>query len=200
MTELYKPRHQAQLGRGTPVPGATQGSMDCGPRTIQMGIDQLTRGERVPDIAEIRDRMNAEGAQSTNTADAQRCVESYDEPEMGKLDRKPLTYYKREGDQDALDDAVKGGDYVHLAIDYGTFNDVADNTGDPGFRGGHSVGVFGWRKDDDGDVEWRLFDPLDDGRSGGIPIGPRWVKRSKLIAAWEDFGRYWGALRGGSHV
>ena len=84
--------------------------------------------------------------------------------------------------------AVARGAFVQLAIDYGKFNDMQKRkTGDPNFRGGHSVGVMGERKKN-GVVEWLMFDPLDDGRRSGIPKGPRWVKRGDLIAALKAFG------------
>lgn len=164
-----------------------------------MGIDQLTRGQLVPSITDIRKRMGKAGNKTTNTADAEKCVESYD-TEMAKYDRKPLRYERRTGKAylPLLDDAIKGGAYVHLAIDYGVLNDKLDGkTGDPKFTEGHSVGVFGWKRDEKGIIYWRLFDSLDDKRRAGIPKGPRWVRKSALQAALTSFGTYFGILRGG---
>lgn len=199
MTSVYHPKHQPQLGRGIPVPGRSKGSRDCGPRTVQMGIAQLTRGQLVPSIADIRERMGKPGPQTTSTFDADRCVESYTVRVMAPLSRAGLDYIRFTGFRylPLLRDAIKGGDYVQFAIDYGVLNKrLRGRTGDPAFTGGHSVGVHGWRIRD-GKVQWQLFDPLDDGRRKGIPNGPRWVSPGAVIAAWRSFGAYAGIFRGG---
>lgn len=193
----YVPRHQKQLVRGIPVPGRTTGSRDCGPRTIQMGIDFLTKGDLVVGIADLRKRMGRPGPQPTNVQNAKTGVESYRKP---KVNRKPLKYYIKTRISD-LAPAVAKGKYAQLAIDYGKFNDLMFKTGDPNFRGGHSVGVLGQRKKN-GVVQWLLFDPLDDGRRSNIPKGPRWVPKWKLVRAMESFAGgknrcYAGVFSGG---
>jgi hypothetical protein len=161
-----------------------------------MGIDQVTRGQVVPSIVDIRKRMQKTGSKTTNTADAKRCVDSF----KSIPGRRPLRYVRLTGEAhlDVLDDAIKGGEYAHLAISYGVFNDKMDRkTGDPGFRKGHSVGVFGWKRDGKGIIWWRLWDPLDDRRRPGIPKGSRWVRKSALVAALKSYGSYFGIIRGG---
>ena len=197
---IRSPRHQPQLGRGPTA------SKDCGPRAVQMGLDQISRGQLIPSIPDIRQRMGKAGNQTTNTSDAERAVESWDD-EMVAFKRKPLRYERRQGEAwlRLLDDALKGGAYAHLAIDYGVFNDRCKahgvRTGDPRFRGGHSVGIMGWKRDEKGTVFWRLWDPLDDARRPRvIPKGPRWVRRSILVAAWKAFGGYFGIFRGGERI
>ena len=191
----YAPLHQPQLDRGTPVPGRTQGSRDCGPRTWQMGIDFLTRGGKVPDIAELRRRGQVSGPQRTDVNDARLAVQSYD----SIRGRRPLRLYVKTylGDVSA---AVRAGKYVLACIDYGVLNDRLARTGDPAFRDGHSVGLLGHRVMG-GEVQWRLWDPLDDGRRAGIPEGPRWVDKADLVAAMEAFaggsGRCWAGVFGG---
>ena len=177
----YVLKFQQQLNRGTPVPGRTKGSMDCGPRAVQMGIDYQSKGKKVPTISTIRQKMGRPGAQQTNIYNARDCVDGMPVP-----GRKPLRYFikSRVGDVTA---AVKGGKYVQLCIDYGKFNDLMGKTGDPNFRGGHSVGVLGQRTKN-GVVQWLLFDPLDDNRRSNIPQGPRWVPKWKLVRALEKFG------------
>ena len=208
VTDIYHPRHSGQLGHGIPVPGRSRGSRDCGPKVIQFGIDQLTRGQLRPTIVEIRERMGKEGPVTTNTTDAERCVESYDN-EMSRIDRRPLKYDRYRGGafRRHLVDALKAGDFVQIAIDYGTFNRrLGFRTGDPNFVGspgrpaGHSVGGHGWRDRDTREPEMFLFDPLDDGRRAGIPDGPRWVPLSAVLAAWRDLGGYFGILRGGERT
>lgn len=201
MSDIYQPRHQPQLNRGVPVPGGSRGSRDCGPRSIQMALDGLTRGELVPSIPEIRKRMGKSGAQTTNTSDAERCVESYD-AEMSHFDRRRLIYDRFRGSVflPLLSDAVRAGEPVQLAIDYGRFNVLMRRkTGDPNFTGGHSVMVHGWRRSGHRQ-QWLLFDPLDDARRDGIPDGPRWVPKSALVGAWKSFGGYFGILRGGERT
>ena len=201
MTSVYHPRPYRQLGRGVPVPGKSRGSMDCGPATVRMGIRQLTRGELDPSIEDIRARMGKPGPVPTSTADALRAVNSYNAPEMGPLDRRPLNYQRLTGAmfEPLLRDAVKGGAFVQVAIDYGTFNRLMGRTGDPNFRGGHSVGIHGWDRRG-GRTVWQLFDPLDDGRRTGIPSGPRWVRPGPIIAAWKDMGHFFGIFRGGERT
>lgn len=198
MADLYHPKHQPQLGRGVPVPGGSRGSRDCGPRTIQMGLDALTRGELVPTIVEIRRRMGKPGPVPTSTTDAERCVESFP---MATLDRRRLIYDRFHGEMflPMLTDAVRAGEPIQVAIDYGIFNrEMGRKTGDPNFTGGHSVLVHGWRRRNG--QKWYLFDPLDDARRDGIPDGPRWVPKSAIIAAWRAFGGYFGVLRGGERT
>lgn len=181
---MRQPVHQPQLNRGTWVPGRTRGSKDCGPRTVQMGLFAITDGYLRPDIPDIRRRMGRIGPQQTNTSNAQQCVQSYG-----------LQYF-RKSDVESVKKAVANGKPVQLALDYGVLNDRLDKTGDPNFRGGHSVLVFGQKKASNGDILWRLYDPLDDGRRSGIPQGPRWVKRAALVAALKAFGTSSGVYAG----
>lgn len=192
----YLPKFQKQLGRGTPVPGRTRGSRDCGPRTVQMGLDFITKGEKVPGITEIRRRMGRPGPQQTNIWNAQQCVESY----VRIRGRKPLRYFIKDN-IDSVSAAIRNGKYVHACIDYGRWNQLMRKTGDPNFKGGHSVGLLGQRKKN-GTVQWLLFDPIDDGRRAGIAgPGPRWVPRWKVIKAMEAFagarGRCYAGVFGG---
>lgn len=185
----YSPRLQPQLGQGSPTE-----RRDCGPRAVSMGIDALTGGQVVPPIPEIRQRMSTEGNQTTNVYDAERGVESYDHIPG----RQPL-HYSVARDTGLVKDAIRNGRPVQLAIDYGDFNRTG-RTGDPNFRDGHSVLVKGQRTHD-GEVEWFLFDPLDDARRAGIPRGPRWVSRERLVSALEAFapsGIYAGIFTGGN--
>lgn len=184
----YLPRHQAQLGNGSPTE-----RRDCGPRTVSMAVDAITHGQVVPGIPEIRQRMGVPGNQTSNVYDAQKGVESYDHIPG----RRRLTYRIAQ-DAATVKDAVRAGRPVHLSIDYGAFND-SGKTGDPNFTGGHSVLVVGQRVRD-GEVQWRLFDPLDDARRRGIPQGPRFVDRERLMDAARSFGKgsiYAGIISGG---
>jgi hypothetical protein len=156
-----------------------------------MGVAARTEGELVPSVYTIRDRMDREGYQPTSVLDAERAVDGWRSP-----GRRPLRYHVVD-DIDDVDAAVEQGRYVHACIDYGRFNQLAGRTGDPGFSGGHSVGILGQRTRY-GELEWRLFDPLDDKRRPGIPQGPRWVRRSILVSAMESFaggrGKAWAGI------
>jgi hypothetical protein len=203
MALIYLPKHQPQLGRGTPVPGATRGSMDCGVRTVQVGIDKLTNGQLVPSVTEIRTRMGRPGAQPTNTSNADQAVESYG-AQMARIDRRGLDYDKFRGPafESHIYDAIKRGDGVQMAIDYGVFNRRmkrrGEKTGDPNFTGGHSQYIIGFRRTRV--AETFLFDSLDDKRRAGIPDGPRWVPLSPILEAWEAFGHFFGIFRGGERT
>lgn len=179
------------------MPGRTQGSRDCGPRSGQMGIDAITQGQRRPAPQELRERMGTPGPQQTNIWDMKKGVESY----KNVPGRKPLRYYiKRKLSE--LKQAAAAGKPIQLCIHYGVWNQQASKTGDPFFTGGHSVLIRGQRRKG-GRVQWLLFDPLDDSRRSSIAQGPRWVDRSKLIAAVLAFaggnpnGIYVGVFAGG---
>ena len=192
---MYAPKHQPQLGRGVPVPGRTQGSRDCGPRAVQVGIDFVSKGQKVPRITTIRKRMGRPGPQPTNIWNARDCVDG-----MVVKGRKPLRYFIKSRIADVRT-AVAKGKYVHACIDYGKFNALAARTGDPNFTGGHSVGILGQRTKN-GVVQWLLWDSLDDHRRPSIPAGPRWLRRETIIRSMEAFaggtGRcYAGVLGGG---
>jgi hypothetical protein len=155
-----------------------------------MGIDWATDGHNRPDIPAIRRRMGKEGFQTTTTADAERCVES-----LG------LRYQRHTGRSSlsALKNAVRDGHFVQLAIKYGVLNDRLRRTGDPNFRDGHSIGVLGQRTYR-GELQWMLYDPLDDHRRSSIPQGPRWVAASAIIAACEGYGGFFGIfMKQGGH-
>ena len=172
----FLPKHQPQLGQGSPTE-----RRDCGPRTVSMGIDAITHGQVRPGIPAIRERMGTPGNQTTNVLDAQRGVESYDHIPG----RRPLRYRVLR-DAASVKDAVRAGRPVHLCLDYGDFN-ASGKTGDLLFRGGHSVLVVGQRIKD-GEVQARLYDPLDDARRPSIPQGPRFVSLERLIHSAKSFG------------
>jgi hypothetical protein len=195
----YLPKHQPQLGRGVPDPDGVKsdGSRDCGPRTVQMGMDARTEGELVPSVTLIRERMGRQGYKTTSVRDAERAVDGWRSP-----GRRPVRYRVVESIE-GVKSAVAMGRYVHACIDYGVFNRVVGRTGDPSFTGGHSVGILGQRLND-GEVQWRLFDPLDDKRRDGIPQGPRWVSRSAIVDAMTVFaggpGKAWAGVFSGGQV
>jgi hypothetical protein len=194
----YPIRFQPQLGRGIPVPGGTRGSRDCGPRSVQMGIDGRTN--KIVSISDLRRRMGTPGPQVTNVADAKRGVESY-----RVRNHKRMTYTIRSLLSE-LRGAVRAGREVQVCIDYGTWNRVMYRTGDPDFTGGHSILVRGQRTRPNGKVQWKIHDPLEDGRAHIIPgPGPRWVSREAVCRAAEAFaranGRCWvGVLGGGQRI
>jgi hypothetical protein len=172
----YEPKFQRQLDRD----GSTD-EVDCGPRSWQMLLDYQSRGELRPGPSETRKRADC-GNGPTNVDDAKRAVESYD-----PKGRKPLVYYRKTRTED-VKAAVRNGKAVHLCIDYGVINDRSEHTGDPAFRGSHSVLALGWREVDGGAVQWRIWDPLMDGRRDGIAQGPVWIKQAIMVDACETLG------------
>jgi hypothetical protein len=192
MRVQYRPKHQVQLNAGTPVPGATQGSLDCGVRAASVGVDVVTHGQKVPTITEMRRRMHTPGPQPTSILDAQRGVESF----TNLRGRKPLDYLVR-WTTDGLELAIANGRAAQVAIDYLTFNRLMAKTGDPNFAGGHSIVIYGQRQRG-GRKWWLLWDSLDDARRPGIAgPGPRWVPASKVIAAAEAFAGGSGRVQSG---
>ena len=178
---MYLPKLQPQLGRGQPVPGRTRGSRDCGVRTVQMGIDALTHGRRRPGVMALRKRMRRTGPEPTNVNNAKLAVESY----------KGLRYSIKR-DQASVKQAVAHGRFVQCCVRYDVFTQQGHKTGDPFFSGGHSIGVLGQRHHH-GVLEWRVFDPIMDGRRHGIDQGPVWVRASAVLAGMR-------ALAGGPRI
>jgi hypothetical protein len=161
-----------------------------------MGIDYLTKGQKVVGITDLRKRMNSAGPQQTNIYDAKAGVESY----RAIRGRKPLRYFVKSRIAD-VKTAARAGKYIHVCVNYGVLNQLLIKTGDPNFTGGHSFGILGQKTLANGKVRWLLWDPLDDQRRRGIPKGPRWVSREAVVAAMEAFaggkGRCYAGVFGG---
>lgn len=83
----------------------------------------------------------------------------------------------------AVQSALEHGFDVGVLVGYGPIADHGDS-GSPGFRGNHSLPLFGTRTISSV-VEWLSGDPLYDGRRGVIPKGPRWIPRSVIVKACE---------------
>jgi hypothetical protein len=117
--------------------------------------------------------------------------------------RTPLRAYVRR-DAARIKQAIRRGRPVVLAISYLAWNRTTEKrTGDPRFIGAHSVLVFGERRRGHG-VEWRLFDPLEDGRREGIERGPTWRRRRDVMAAalalvGGDRGAMWALVVAGAN-
>ena len=186
------PKFQSQLNRGK------TSSTDCGPRSWQMGIDAQTHGDKRPAPDETRKRAGC-GDGTTSIYDADKAVETYT-----PKGRKDLKYYIK-SKLDDVKEAVKNGKGVHVCVDYGEFNKRSPKTGDPNFKGGHSMYVLGQRKktgnDGETKVQWHLYDPLMDGRRSGIAQGPAWIERKHITKSMEAFaggkGKCYAGVFGG---
>ncbi len=84
----------------------------------------------------------------------------------------------RIGSKQFLLDKLSDGYAVDLLVAYGPIDDYL--SGSPGFRGNHRLVLIGRNTD-----TRKLFDSdsLYDGRRAGIPMGPRWIPQSVLMAA-----------------
>jgi len=160
-------------------------------------MDGQTKGRLKPGPVELRKRMGTPGPQQTNIWDMQKGVESYG----GGNKWRAMRYYIKRTTVD-VKNAVRNGKKLQVCIHYGKWNDLMNKTGDPNFAGGHSVGIYGQKKWNDGTIVWLLWDPLDDARRSVIPAGPRWVPRWKVLGAMVAFGGsptsiYAGVIGGG---
>jgi len=179
----YEPKFQYQLGHGTPVPGKTTGSMDCGVRSASMGMDGQSRGRLKPNMDTLRKKMGTPGAQTTNVWDVQKGVEKY----KGDSKYKPMRAYVKRSIAD-VKDAVSSNKSVLVCIDYGAWNKSGpQQTGDPNFKGGHSILIKGQRRNDKGEIKYLVHDPLEDARRSSIPQGPRWIHRQMVLDAMVAF-------------
>lgn len=167
--------------------GHPSGSTNCGPKTVQMGVNSRTDNTQNPSIDIIRKRMGRPNGQATNVWNSEACVEGW------KLGNRKLLHYRRIHNIQTVKDIQKKnaslnpGQYLQVAIDYGEWNKLVEKSGSPTFSGGHSVGILGQKKWKDGTVVWLMYDPLEDGRRGGIKKGPSWRPRWKVIKAMESF-------------
>lgn len=183
----FIPRLRTQLGKGTPVPGRTRGSKDCGVRTFQHGMGYVSKDRAVATVPVIREWMEREGPQGTNVWDMYTAA-GKTKAFMAERGRKPLRFYKvfkRRG----IINAVQRGKFCQVSIDYGAWNSLVGRTGDPNYRGGHSIGVCGEKRWKDGTLVWLVFDSLEDNRRREIPRGPNWRPRWKVLNAakvWAD--------------
>jgi hypothetical protein len=176
----YWPKLQPQLD------GSKTAGEDCGPRAASTGVDWATEGAKVPTIADFRRRAGRPTG-DTNTEQLTKALVSYDtrSETNGRTDIK--AYRKVMQPKSVLRDAITGGKYAVVQMDYGELNDRRpDLTGDPRFRGMHSIGVVGQRVRE-GSVEWRVYDSLADGRRAGIEKGPDWWPRWLVETTAEGF-------------
>jgi len=193
----YVPVHRMQLGRGTPVPGRTRGALDCGPRSWQVGIDARTRGTAFYPVSFLRARGRVPGPQPTNIDDAKRAIDG-----LRVQRRTPLRYFRRRTVA-GVRKAVRRGFPVQLAISYRKWNTIVKHdSGDPAFRGGHSILIADQRDRGHG-VEWLIYDSLEDGRRKNIPRGPSWRRRRDVVAAAValadgDRNRIWAGVIAGA--
>ena len=81
-----------------------------------------------------------------------------------------------------------------ILISYGPIAD-AGMSGSPGFRGNHSLDLFGIRELPNGSNQYLDADPLYDGRRPGIPKGPKWISASTIRHAGEMLEMYPGGPR-----
>jgi hypothetical protein len=160
--------------------------------STSVGVANQTEGQKVPGVREVRKRAGTPGPQATSILDAKRAVDSY----RRLKGRRPLQMLLRSTTV-GLEEALKRGRMLQVAIDYGTFNRLMRRTGDGDFTGGHSVSVIGlrFRKG----KRWTLlYDSLDDARrSPSIPQGPRWVPLNVIISSAEAFAGGAGRCQAG---
>lgn len=183
----FIPRLRPQLGRGTPVPRRTRGSLDCNVRALQHLFGRLTKDTAVPWVDLARGWMGRPGPTGTTLWNSQRAFTQAD-AWLAERGRKPIRGYLK-FTKKALKKAIVNKRIVAVAIDYGTFNDLMGRTGDPNYRGGHGVTVMGQKRWGRGTIVWLLHDSLDDERRPGIPKGYRWVPRWKVLKAAGAWAR-----------
>ena len=186
----YSPKFQKQLD------GSPTASSDCGVRSASMGIDWATDGAKVPNVADFRRRAGTVGDKPNTTATLQKGVQSYDTAAETNGYKPLKATRKLQAPHSELDSLAGAGRWLTLSIDYGVVNDRRpDLSGDRAFRGGHSVGLLG-RRVFNGTVEYKIWDPLADGRRDGIPKGPKWWPRTLVQKATEKFAQKSGAWTG----
>lgn len=178
----YWPRHRIQLRR------PLTGSVDCGPRAVQVAYDFATRG-RFVGIERLRELMRVPGPEPTNVFEWSRALTA-----LGVRHERYAG-----GSWTTAMHALRRGDGVVLAIRYGVLVDRTPwAAGSLSFRGGHAIYVQALRRGRDGRRRTRSFDSLYDGRRREVPDGPRPVRVGVLEHAAGSLagaaGRFYGLV------
>jgi hypothetical protein len=179
----YWPKLQPQLD------GSKTAGEDCGPRAASTGADWATDGKLVPTMADFRKRAGRLTG-DTNTEQLTKALVSYDtlKETHGRTDIK--AYRKLRQPRSTLRSVIVGGKYVVVQMSYAVLNELRPAlSGDRRFAGMHSIGVLGQRVSD-GEVQWRVYDSLADGRRAGIAKGPDWWPRWLVEATAEGFTKH----------
>lgn len=153
-TTIPVPRVRPQLQSGL----ATEGN-NCAFETVRGLVEWATNGSKVPGIRGMRTFLGV----PTSGID---CLQA----------RKLYTHYGISAsfvrDFSIVEQALRDGKAVHAAISYKWLNaNVPGISGDPGFDGGHAVGVFLLERvlQSETGPQWTMFlDPLADGRRDSI--------------------------------
>lgn len=180
----YIPRLERQLD------GSANQSFDCGRATAAMLVDFSTKGKIRPSTEDIGIRMQRPVGPS-NSGNQKVAVESYDS-EATRRGLKPLKYARKvAAPAEDMDRLLDAGAMLSVDTDYSVFQtfDEGRYASSMSFRGLHSVGIRGRRKDKRGRWLTQLFDPLADGRYPGCWNGPRWVPLTLLKRA---SAKVWG--------
>ena len=179
----YWPRLQPQLD------GSKTAGEDCGPRAASTGCDWATDGKLVPTMPDFRKRAGRLTG-DTNTEQLTKALVSYDTVKEtgGRTDIK--AYRKVAQSRNVLREAVTAGKYVVVQMSYAVLNELRPAlSGDRRFQGMHSIGVVGHRVRE-GEVQWRVYDSLADGRRAGIAKGPDWWPRWLVEATAAGFTKH----------
>lgn len=186
----YVPKLQPQLNNGSKT-----GGEDCGPRSSCMGADWATEGALLTPIPEFRRRARRP-AGDTNTEQLTNALRSYDTPKETNGRTDIQAFRKLRQPKSTLREAITDGKYVVVQMSYAVLQRIAPGwDACPTFHGMHSIGVMGQRVRE-GSVQWRVFDPLADGRRKGIPTGPDWWPRWVVEGVAEGFTKTDGTFSG----
>ena len=168
----YQPRHQPQLGRGSPTE-----STDCGPRSTQMSLDDASEGRRLPGPAAQRKFLN--DYNETNILQLDGVIDHFGAG-VGVYSTYTNSLTK-------LSEHLKKGLGAVVAVNYGVLRrEVPAKTGSETFNGGHALYLRGLWKRSDGVWVTNDWDPLNDGRYRGCPKGKvqvPWYKMKKGLNA-----------------
>lgn len=162
----YQPKHQPQLGRGSPTE-----STDCGPRATQTSLDDASKGEVHPGPA--RQREFLKDWNETNILQLDGVIDHFG--------ARAGVYSEYTNSQTKLANHLKKGLGAVVAVHYGALANAAPaKVGSKTFRGGHALFIRGlWRRKD-GTWVVNDWDSLNDGRYRGCPKGRVQLKWSAL--------------------
>ena len=160
----------------TQLDGSPTAGSDCGVMASVMAVAYGKGKRKGPDRRRMRDEMGKRAGPTTSLHQKQG-VEGFGVRYTRKVDAP----------WDGLVRALENGRWVNVQIDYSVVNARRPRlSGSRTFNGGHSISVHGIRDTEEG-RQVRVFDPLYDGRAGGIPKGPRWWPLALLKAAAGSF-------------
>lgn len=156
--------------------GSPNAGDNCGPASIASALRWATKHDVMPSPSAVRVQMD-DPVGGTFMKDHRKAWDHYMRTAVpAGWTLTPMRYHESDRWSDFAA-AIDGKHGATIAIDYSRV--PRKYKGDPAFTGFHSVFV-GAKRTRAEQVEYKVWDPLCDGRRPGIPKGPLWYPAAVL--------------------